>query len=515
MEEIIVNNLKNIIKKNGFLTKDFKFYGEDIAKVEINNFSETRGKLVLVTSTSPTKYGEGKTTLAISLSDALNSLHYKSVVVLREPSLGPVFGVKGGASGGGCASVVPEMDINLHFTGDIHAVTTANNLLSSIIDNHIYQGNELRIDPAKIVHERCMDLNDRSLRNLIVNGEPTHFNISAASELMAILCLAKDEQDLKTRLESILVGYTYDEAEIFVRDLKCVNALMLLLKDALKPNVVKTKEENLAIIHGGPFANIAHGTNSVISTTYALNHFAYTIIEAGFGSDMGGVKFFDLVARNNKDLVPDIVVLNTTVQSLKYNGYGDLKEGIKNLEYHIQNMQKFTKNLLVVLNKHDTDIEEDINYIQNFVEKQNILFSISTGYLEGSKGSCDAAKKIISLTNNNVISVSNLYDVTDKLKNKITIFCQNIYGAKKIIYTEKALHQLEMIEKSVYRNLPICIAKTQYSITDDSKILGYPKDFTMTVKDIKLFSGAGFITVYFGNILTMPGLSKDAHYLSM
>lgn len=453
--------------------------------------------------------------MAISLSDALNKLGKKSIVALREPSLGPVFGTKGGATGGGCACVLPEEEINLHFTGDIHAITTANNLLSAIVDNHIYQGNELDINPKKVMHERCMDLNDRSLRNLTINGIDVHFNISTASEMMAILCMSKDFEDLKNRLENILVGYTYEEKEIFVRDLNCVNALAMLLKDAIKPNLVKTKENNLALVHGGPFANIAHGTNSILSTYYGLNHFDYTVVEAGFGSDMGALKYYDIVARNNPDLIPDVVILNTTVQSLKHNGNGNLEEGIENLNYHIENMQNFSQNILVILNKHESDTEIEISFIKNFVNSKNVLFSVSTGYLEGSSGSIEAAKQVIELSEKETIPVHYAYDLEDNLKEKIEKFCKNSFGAKEILFTENALEKLDLLEKSACKNNPICVAKTQYSITDNAKVLGYPKDFTMTVKDIKLFSGAGFITVYFGNILTMPGLSKDARYLSM
>ena len=309
MEEIKAITLREILINKGYQEKNLRFYGDEIAKIENITTKEKRGKLILVTSTSPTKYGEGKTTLAISLNDALNKMGNSSIVALREPSLGPVFGTKGGATGGGCAKVLPEMEINLHFTGDIHALTTANNLLSAIIDNHIFQGNELNIDKNNITHERCMDLNDRSLRNIRINDTDVHFNITTASEMMAILCLAKDEIDLKTRLGNILVGYTFNKEEVFARDLNCINALYILLKDALKPNIVKTLENNLALIHGGPFANIAHGTNSIISTNYALNNYDYTIVEAGFGSDMGALKFFDIVARTNKNLIPDVVVI--------------------------------------------------------------------------------------------------------------------------------------------------------------------------------------------------------------
>ena len=508
-----MSSLKNILSSKGFDLNNFEFYGDSIVKVRECKSKNKQGKLVLVTSTSPTKYGEGKTTLAISINDALNKLNYKSIVALREPSLGPVFGVKGGATGGGQAKVIPEEEINLHFTGDIHAVTTANNLLAAIIDNHIFQGNELQIDPESIKFERCMDLNDRSLRKIIINDYETKFNISTASEIMAILCLSKDENDLKERLGNILIGYTYDKVEVFARELKCINALMLLLKHAIKPNIVKTLENNLAIIHGGPFANIAHGTNSIISTNYGLNNFDYTIVEAGFGSDMGALKFFDIITRNNKNLVPNVVIINTTVQSLIYNGDGHLDRGIFNLDYHIDKMLKYSDNILVVLNKHENDCDEDINFIKEYVLARNILFSISEGYLKGSEGTFDVAKKIVDLAEKKVKKIDYTYEIADKVEDKINKFCSKNYGCKEVILTDKAKEKLALIDKSKYKDLPICIAKTQYSITDNSKDLGYPKDFMMHVLDIKLFSGAGFITIYFGNILTMPGLSKDANYL--
>ena len=504
--------LREVLKKNGFDTNDFTFYGEAIAKIENLKENNQLGKLILVTSTSPTKYGEGKTTLAIGLNDAFNALGEKCVVALREPSLGPVFGMKGGATGGGQASVVPEMNINLHFTGDIHAITTANNLLSSIIDNHIFQGNSLGINPERIVHERCLDLNDRSLREVSINGHKTHFNISTASEFMALLCLAKDKKDLKNRIGNILVAYTYQNTPVFAKNLECVNALFLLLKDAIKPNVVLTKEKNLALIHGGPFANIAHGTNSVVSTKYALAHFDYTIVEAGFGSDMGALKYFDIVSRYHPTLKPHVVVINTTVQSLKYNGEGSLKNGICNLQYHIETMCKYTNNLLVVLNKHKEDTEEEIEYIKEFVEEKGLVFSISTGYLEGSKGVLEVAKAVLQLSENSQKRAYYSYALEEDLQTKIEKFCKENYGAKEVLFLPEAIEPLRTYS---HLEVPICIAKTQYSITDNAKTIGYPKEFTMTVKKIKYFAGAGFITVYFGNILTMPGLSKDANYLKM
>ena len=508
-------DLKEILKKYGFNEKEFFFYGDRAIKIEKEIPLTKQGKLVLITSTSPTKYGEGKTTLAISLSDALNKLGTSAVAALREPSLGPVFGIKGGACGGGCARIVPEDFINLHFTGDIHAVTTANNLLSAIIDDHIYQGNELNINPQSITHERCMDLNERSLRNVSINGVNTHFNITTASEMMAILCLSTSKEDLKKHLENILVGYTYDQKEVFVKDLGCVNALALLLEDALKPNLVKTLENNLALVHGGPFANIAHGTCSLLSIFYGLTHFSYTLVETGFGSDMGALKFYDLLTRKYPELTPDVVLLNTTIQSLKQNGEGNLEKGLLHLEYHIKNMEKYTNQLLVVLNKHSNDLDSEIELVQKEVERLNISFSVSTGYLDGSDGSIEAAKKMMALANEKPKKITYSYNLTDSLPKKIEKFCKTNYGAKEILYTPNALEKIKLIEKSKWNDLPICVCKTQYSITDNAKVLGYPKNFTMTVSDCKLFSGAGFITVYFGKVLAMPGLGKDANYLHM
>jgi len=353
------------------------------------------------------------------------------------------------------------------------------------------------------------------LRKIRVNGYETRFNISTASELMAILCLAHDEDDLRKRIGNILVGYTYDKEEVLAKDLKCVNALMILLKKAINPNIVQTLEGNLALIHGGPFANIAHGTNSVISTNWGLNNFDYTVFEAGFGSDMGGVKFFDIITRNNKKLIPDVVVLNTTIQSLLYNGNGRLDQGIFNLDYHIDNMLKYTDNLVVVLNKHEKDKIEDINFIKEYVEDRNILFSVSEGYIKGSEGSFDLAEKVVGLSNKGKKAFKYSYDDFDSLEDKINQFCIKNYGAKEVILTDEVKKKFLLIEKSKFKALPICVAKTQYSITDNSKDLGYPKDFIMHVLDIRIFSGAGFITIYFGNILTMPGLSSDANYLHM
>ncbi len=353
------------------------------------------------------------------------------------------------------------------------------------------------------------------MRKLTIANHETGFNISTASEMMAILCLAKDEQDLKERLGNILVGYTYTGKEVLAKDLNCVNALFLLLKQAIHPNLVRTLEDNLSLVHGGPFANIAHGTASVIALEYALTHFDYSVVEAGFGSDMGGVKFFDIVARLNPQFIPDVVVLNTTVQSLIYNGEGSLEKGIANLDYHINLMSKYSPNLIVILNQHSTDTESQINYIKDYVMNKGILFSVSNGYQQGSAGTLDCVKKIVNMHIKDKTNFTYSYELNDSVQAKIEKFCCQNYGAKNVVFTNNALTKLAKIEKSKFKNSPICIAKTQYSITDNAKILGYPKDFTMTVSDIKLFSGAGFITAYFGSILTMPGLTKDANYLTM
>lgn len=513
--EIAINtkplNIKDIASKLKLNEDDILCYGKDKAKILINekDLPSKNSKLILVTSTSPTPFGEGKTTLSIGIHDALCKKGINSLAILREPSLGPVFGIKGGAAGGGYSQVIPMEDINLHFTGDIHAITTANNLLAAVIDNELFHKKELNLDPKRICFERCLDINDRALRNITLNiiDRNDKFNISTASELMAILCLATDIEDLRKRIDNILIGYTYDNKAIFARDLNCTGSLLVILKDAIKPNLVQTLENNPVIIHGGPFANIAHGCNSIIATKLGLRLADYVVTEAGFGSDMGAIKFFDIKCRGN-NIYPNMVVINTTIRGLKYNGHDSLVDGLSNLEYHVLNMRKFTDNILVVLNKFASDTEEEIKILQTYCQDNNILFEISTAYLDGADGCSKVVDKIIELSDNESTSKL-LYDVNDSLINKIDFICKEMYYAKEVIYTDKALEKIELFDN--YK-LPVCIAKTQYSITDDKNKLGFPKDSIVTITDLKLNNGAGFITALMGNIMTMPGLGKKANY---
>ena len=478
---------------------DIELYGNYKAKINSNK-SQKKGKLILITSVNPTPYGEGKTTLTIGLNDSLNKLNKKSVAILREPSLGPVFGSKGGATGGGKATVVPEEDINLHFTGDFHAITSANNLLCAIIDNHIYQGNELNID--KVVFKRCIDMNDRELRNVKLKNRDESFVITPASEIMAILCLAKDTNDLKSRLGNIIIGYTKEKKEIFARDLNCVNALYILLKEAFKPNLVQSLYENPVIIHGGPFANIAHGCNSLVATNLGLDVADYVITEAGFGSDMGAIKFFDIKCRDN-NIYPDVVVINVTIQSIKYNN------GLANLEYHINNMKKFNSNVIVSLNKFENDLVEEIKQVEHFCSKLNVSFVVSTMYKDGEDGCLDLANIILNLNENKI--KNEIYSLNDTLENKIKKLLK-YFDCNKVNYDSNILEKIKFYDK--YK-LPICLAKTPYSITDDSKKLGYPKNNEMTITDISISNGAGFIIIYMGSVMMLPGLGKNPNYLKI
>ncbi len=525
-------DIKKIAKKLNINSKYLECYGKYKAKISLDIFKKIdkkEGKLILVTSTNPTPYGEGKTTMSIGIDDALCKLGKNSLVVLREPSLGPVFGIKGGATGGGYSQVVPMEDINLHFTGDIHAIETCNNLLCAIIDNHIYQGNKLNLDLDRITFNRCVDLNDRALRNITLKYDNKglerndKYNITVASEIMAILCLSNDIDDLKKRLGNILIGYNKKGKMIFAKDLKCVDSLALILKDAIKPNLVQTLENNPAIIHGGPFANIAHGCNSIIATKLALKLSDYVITEAGFGADLGAEKFLDIKCPI-ANLKPNAIVINSTIRSMKYNGGVDknninkenidaIKDGILNLKKHILNMKKYTKNIIVCLNKFDFDTDNEINFVKKYVEDLGVLFEISQTYSKGSLGGIELAKKVINLCENE-IDYKKLYDYNDSIINKINTICKEIYGASEVIISDKALNKIKDFEIK-FGNLPICIAKTQYSLTDNKDILGCPKDFKMTVTDVRLSSGAGFIVCLMGNIMTMPGLSKEPAYLNM
>ena len=527
--ECKMQDIRVIGKKLGLSEDDLELYGKYKAKVNVDNInSVSNGKLILVTSINPTPYGEGKTTMSIGINDALNKLDKKSIVVLREPSLGPVFGIKGGAAGGGYSQVVPMEDINLHFTGDIHAIESANNLLCAIIDNHIYQGNEL--DIKEVVFNRCVDLNDRALRNVTVKYDnkglerDDKYNITVASEIMAILCLSRDIEDLKTRIGNILVGFNSKEEPVYAKDLNCVGAVSLLLKDALKPNLVQTLENNPAIIHGGPFANIAHGCNSIIATKAGLKLADYVVTEAGFGADLGAEKFLDIKCRI-ANIKPNCIVINATIRSLKYNGglskeeinkenMEALKKGIVNLERHIKNMSKYTKNIVVCLNQFDFDTEKEIDYVTKFAKDMGYPVEVCSSFENGGEGAINLAKKIVEVCNND-IDFKPLYDTNDTIKNKIKTICTEIYGASDIEVSEEVENKIKKLESMGLGNLPVCIAKTQYSFTDDPKKLGAPTDFNMRVRDIRVSNGAGFIVVLMGNIMTMPGLGKNSAYLNM
>jgi len=516
-------DITEVAKTLGIENK-IELYGSNKAKISLDLLKQKRNsKLVLVTAINPTPMGEGKTTVSISLNDALRKLGKKSILTLREPSLGPVFGVKGGATGGGYAQVIPMEDINLHFTGDFHAITTANNLLCSVIDNHIYQGNTLNID--KVIFKRCLDLNDRQLRviNTGLSKEKNTkeridgFDITAASEIMAILCLSKDLNDLKRRLGNIVIGYDNKGKEITARMLKADGAMTVLLKDAIKPNLVQTLEGNPCIIHGGPFANIAHGCNSIVATNIAMSLGDITITEAGFGADLGAEKFLDIKCRNI-NTHPDAVVLVATIRSLKYHG-GMLKEniakesidylekGMNNLYKHIHNLKEvYGLNVVVAINRFSADTNKEISFLEEKLNKIDVDYAVTDGYSLGSDGSIELARKVLD----NINKPNNFnyaYDINDSIKEKIYKVSAKIYGAKDVEYSDVALEKLSLLEEK-YNNVPICIAKTQYSLSDDPKNLDPKKDYNIHVTDLVLKSGAEFIVVLTGDIMTMPGLPK-------
>lgn len=514
-------DIREIAKKLE-IEDNIELYGRDKAKINFNEInSRKEGKLILVTSINPTPYGEGKTTVSIGLNDGLNKLGKSSIAVLREPSLGPVFGIKGGATGGGYSQVVPMEDINLHFTGDFHAITSANNLIAAAIDNHIYFGNELEIDTDKILFKRCLDVNDRALRHVSLSNREEEFNITAASEIMSVLCLSVDFNDLKRRLSNILVAISKDGKPIRCHDLKLEGSLAVLLKDAIKPNLVQSLENNPVIIHGGPFANIAHGCNSIIATKLGLGLADYVVTEAGFGSDLGAEKFLDIKCRV-AGLKPSCIVIVATIKAIKYNGgvskedilkkdLEAIREGICNLEAHIDNMKLYTDNIVVTLNKYDTDTEEEINYIRDFVIGKSVNFAVNNSYLEGGNGSVELAREVVK-----VVSQDNdfklLYDSNLSIREKIEVIAKKIYHAGKVNYSSEALEKIAYYEKLGCNNYPVCIAKTQYSLSDDAKKLGSPRDFSIIVRDVNVYMGAEFIVVYLGNIMTMPGLSRHANY---
>lgn len=509
-------------------------YGKYKAKINLdilNDLKKDDGKLILVTSINPTPFGEGKTTMSIGIHDAMRKLGYDSLAVLREPSLGPVFGIKGGAAGGGYSQVVPMEDINLHFTGDMHAIGAANNLLCAAIDNHLFQGNSLNIDKDRILFNRCVDMNDRALRTVTVGLDlgkdvvhENHFCITVATEIMAILCLAKDLHDLKEKISNILFAYDVDGKPLFVKDLKVEEAMTILLKDAIKPNLVQTLENNPVIIHGGPFANIAHGCNSLIATKLGLKLADYVITEAGFGADLGAEKFLDIKCRKG-NLKPNVIVINATIRSLKYNGgmskdelstknMDYLKTGICNLKVHIENMKKYLDNVVICLNKFISDDDEEINFVQKYCEDLGCEFAVSNSHQDGGEGALDLAEKIVKLCDNEK-EFHLLYDENESIKEKISKVSKEIYHAAEVKYLEEAIESINKIEEMHLDKLPICVAKTQYSISDDPKKLGYPEEYEITVRDVKINSGAGFIVVYMGKIMTMPGLSKKPAYENM
>ena len=524
-----LENIKNIAAKAGIADDELEQYGNFKAKIDskklLNRLKDRKnGKLILVTSINPTPLGEGKTTMAIGLADGLTRIGKSAIIALREPSLGPVFGIKGGATGGGYAQVAPMEDINLHFTGDIHAITSANDLLSALIDNHIYYGNELGFE--KVTWKRCVDLNDRQLRKVEtgLSGEKNivaredGFDITVASEIMAILCLATDIEDLKRRIGNITVGYNKEEKPITVRDLHAEGALTVLLKDAIKPNLVQTLEHTPAIIHGGPFANIAHGCNSIIATKTAMKLADYTITEAGFGSDLGAEKFIDIKCRN-AGIKPDAVVCVATIRALKYHG-GQAKEeiktenlealqkGIKNLNRHLDNLKNvFGLNVIVAINKFDTDTDAEIELLSNALREQNIEMSLVESHEKGSEGAIDLAEKIIRIADEEE-NMQFAYNNSDSVKEKIEKVAKNIYGATGVEYSEKVLQEIEKIEKMGYSHYPVCIAKTQYSFSDDPKNLECNEPYELHVNDIALKTGAEFIVVITGKIMTMPGLPR-------
>jgi len=506
-------NIVDVAEKLSLTKDDLVLYGDYKAKIKNINIKNRDGKLILVTAISPTPFGEGKTTVSIGLADALNKKNIKAIAALREPSMGPVFGMKGGATGGGYSQVVPMEDINLHFTGDIHAITSANNLLCATIDNHIYFGNEL--DIQTVTFNRCLDVNDRSLRSVDLGNRSDSFSISSASEIMALFCLATSLDDLRERLGNIVVGLNSNGEYVYARDLKVVGSLMALLKDAFLPNIVQTLENSPVIIHGGPFANIAHGCSSLYATNLALGLADYVVTEAGFCADLGAEKFFDIKCRVG-NLKPVSVVLVSTIKALKYHGgvskdeiFNENNEalikGFANLDKHCENLKQFGVNVIVCLNKYNTDTIDEVNLFKAHCEENGYVYSMSEAYSKGSEGAFDLAEKVLNSSESNF---NVLYDVNDCIQSKIECICKKIYGAVKVNYNDGIIEKITNLEKNKMSNLPICVAKTQYSFSDDKDKVGVPKDFEVTVKDIRLYSGAGFITVLLGDIMTMPGLSR-------
>ena len=529
-QEAQMQPIREVAASIGISEDDLELYGKYKAKITDKWYESHKndpdGKLILVTAINPTPAGEGKTTTSIGLSQAFGKLGKKVCVALREPSLGPCFGIKGGAAGGGYAQVVPMEELNLHFTGDFHAITSANNLLAALLDNHIQQGNELGIDPRCVIWKRCMDMNDRALRNIVVGlGAKTdgvvredHFVITVASEIMAILCLANDMADLKDRLSKIIVAYNYKGEPVTAGDLKAVGAMAALLKDALLPNIIQTLEHTPALVHGGPFANIAHGCNSVRATKYALKMADYCITEAGFGADLGAEKFFDIKCRK-AGLKPDCVVLVATIRALKYNGgvakenlsaenMDALADGIQNLAKHIENLKLYKVPVVVTLNAFSSDTDREVEFVRSFCETNDCEFALSKVWEFGGDGGIELANKVIKTLETKESNFEPLYPDNLSLKEKIEAVATKIYGSDGVNYSKEAEANLKKMEDLGFGNLPVCLAKTQYSLSDDPKLLGRPKDFTINVRDAYISAGAGFVVVLTGQVMTMPGLSK-------
>ena len=529
-QEATMLPIKDVAASIGITEDDLELYGKYKAKISDELINRTKknpdGKLILVTAINPTPAGEGKTTTSVGLGEAFGRLGKKALIALREPSLGPCFGIKGGAAGGGYAQVVPMEDLNLHFTGDFHAITSANNLLAALLDNHIQQGNELGIDPRQIVWKRCMDMNDRVLRNIVVGlgskmdgmVREDHFVITVASEIMAILCLADDMADLKKRLGRIIVAYTFDGKPVTADDLQATGSMAALLKDALKPNLIQTLEHTPAIVHGGPFANIAHGCNSVRATKTALKLADYVITEAGFGADLGAEKFFDIKCRM-AGLKPDAVVLVATIRALKYNGgvpkdelsaenLDALKAGIVNLEKHIENLHKFGVPVVVTLNSFVTDTKAETDFVEQFCKERGCEFALSEVWEKGGEGGIDLANKVLETIEHKESNFKVLYDDSLSLKEKIETVAKEIYGADGVTYSPAAERELKRITDLGMGDFPVCMAKTQYSLSDDAKKLGRPSGFKINVREVYVSAGAGFVVAVNGSIMTMPGLSK-------
>lgn len=529
-QEATMLPIKDVAASIGIEEDDLELYGKYKAKISDELINRTKknpdGKLILVTAINPTPAGEGKTTTSVGLGEAFGRLGKKALIALREPSLGPCFGIKGGAAGGGYAQVVPMEDLNLHFTGDFHAITSANNLLAALLDNHIQQGNELGIDPRQIVWKRCMDMNDRVLRNIVVGlgskmdgmVREDHFVITVASEIMAILCLADDMADLKKRLGRIIVAYTFDGKPVTADDLQATGSMAALLKDALKPNLIQTLEHTPAIVHGGPFANIAHGCNSVRATKTALKLADYVITEAGFGADLGAEKFFDIKCRM-AGLKPDAVVLVATIRALKYNGgvpkdelssenLDALKAGIVNLEKHIENLHKFGVPVVVTLNSFVTDTKAETDFVEQFCKERGCEFALSEVWEKGGEGGIDLANKVLETIEHKESNFKVLYDDSLSLKEKIETVAKEIYGADGVTYSPAAERELKRITDLGMGDFPVCMAKTQYSLSDDAKKLGRPSGFKINVREVYALAGAGFVVAVNGSIMTMPGLSK-------